>query len=170
MNTSTRSAGRSGGWAAVRRNKKGMYVQHSVHLDRPVKDVSAALLEGPSSWFPGVRGKNTTKVGLHVAGIPLRKKVVVEVGETVRTSTWAVVPISWKATFPERLFPTMTGKIELAPSSHTETRLTVSGMYEPPLGKVGEQLDEALMHRIADGTVRELAEGIAKKLNRPAKS
>ena len=126
-------------------------------------------LEGPAAWFPGVRGKNVTKLGLHVAGIPLRKKVEIEVGEAVRTSTWPVVPIAWKATFPEMLFPTMTGKIELAPSSHEETRLTISRMYEAPLGKVGEQLDEALMHRVAGGTVRELAEGIAEKLNRTGK-
>jgi hypothetical protein len=170
MNTSTRSAGRSGGWAAVRRNKRAMYVQHSVHIERPANEVSARLLEGPTSWFPGVRGKNTTKVGLHVAGIPLRKKVEVDFGDPVRTSTWAVVPISWKATFPEKLFPAMNGKIELAPSSRKQTRLTVSGMYEPPLGKVGEQLDEALMHRIAEATVRELAEAIAERLNRPVKT
>jgi hypothetical protein len=145
-----------------------MFVQHSVHIERPVKEVSATLLEGPSSWFPGVRGKNATKVGLHVAGIPVRKKVQVDFGDPVRTTTWAVVPISWKATFPQNLFPAMNGKIELAPSSHSQTRLTVSGMYEPPLGKVGEQLDESLMHRIADGTVRELAEAIAEMLNRSA--
>jgi hypothetical protein len=89
----------------------------------------------------------------------------VEIGQAVKTSTWAVVPISWKTTFPEKLFPVMTGKIEVAPSSKGETRLTVSGMYEPPLGKLGEELDEALLHNVAQGTVRELAEAIAAKLN-----
>ncbi len=141
-----------------------MYVQHSVHLQQPVQQISDALLEGPPRWFPRLAGSNVSTVGLHVAGVPLRKRVVVEIGQPVKTSTWAVVPISWKATFPEKLFPEMNGKIELAPSGKDETRLTVSGMYEPPLGKLGEQLDEALMHNVAEATVRELAESIAEKL------
>jgi hypothetical protein len=142
-----------------------MYVQHSVHIERPVKEVSEALMDGPSKWFPRMGGKrNVSKVGLHVAGVPVRKKVEVEIGEPVRTSTWAVVPVTWKATFPEKLFPEMTGKIEVAPVTKDETRLTVSGMYEPPLGKLGEQLDEALMHNVAQATVKELAESIAEKL------
>jgi hypothetical protein len=134
-----------------------MHIQHTVHIHRPVKDVSDALLASPSKLFP-------KSVGVHVAGIPVRKRVNIQVGEPVRTSTWAVIPISWEATSIQSLFPVMNGKLEVAPSSKEETRLTVSGMYEPPLGKLGEQLDEALMHRVAEGTVRELAESLAKKL------
>lgn len=143
-----------------------MYVQHSVHIQSPIQAVSAALMKDAATWFPEFGGKNVAKVGLRVAGVPVRKKVTVEVGKPTKTSTWAVVPISWKATFAEKLFPVMTGKIELAPSGQDETRLTVSGMYEPPLGKVGAQIDEALMHNVAEGTVRELAESIAAKLGR----
>jgi hypothetical protein len=136
-----------------------MHVQHSVHIQRPVKDISAALLDSPSTLFP-------KSVGVHIAGVPVRKRVDIKVGEPVKTSTWAVIPISWKATSIRKLFPVMNGKLEVAPSSKEETRLTVSGMYEPPLGRLGEQLDEALMHRVAEGTVRELAESLAKKLER----
>jgi Polyketide cyclase / dehydrase and lipid transport len=134
-----------------------MHVQHTVHIERPVKDVSAALLDSPAKWFP-------RSVGLHIAGLPVRKRVQIAFGDPVKTSTWAVIPISWRATSIHKLFPVMNGKLEVAPSGKQETRLTVSGMYEPPLGKLGEQLDEALMHRVAEGTVRELAEQIATKL------
>jgi hypothetical protein len=44
------------------------------------------------------------------------------------------------------------------------TRLTVSGMYEPPPGQVGKRIDEALMHNVAQATVKELAESIARRL------
>ena len=37
--------------------------------------VSAALLEAPANWFPKA-------VGLHIAGIPVRKKVAVDFGDT----------------------------------------------------------------------------------------
>jgi hypothetical protein len=91
--------------------------------------------------------------------------VVVTIGEPVRTATWTVIPLDWKATFPEQLFPSMTGRIELAPVEKTISRLTVSGMYEPPLGKLGKQLDETVMQGIADATVKELAESIAKRID-----
>ena len=134
-----------------------MHVEHSVHIRKPIQQVSDSLLESPANWFP-------KSVGVHVAGVPVRKRVNVQFGEPVKLSTWAVVPISWQPTFGRKLFPVMNGKVDVAPVSKDETRLTVSGMYEPPLGKLGEQLDEALMHRVAEGTVRELAEQIASKL------
>lgn len=146
-----------------------MYIQHSVHIDHPVKACSEALMEGPPKWFPRLGGKNVTTVGVHVAGVPVRKRVTVELGEPVKTSTWTVIPLTWKATFPKQLFPVMTGKIELAPVDKEVTRLTVSGMYQPPLGKLGEQLDEALMHTVAEATVKELAESIASRLEKSVK-
>ena len=143
-----------------------MYVQHSVHIEHPVKACSEALMEGPKKWFPSLGGKNVSKVGVRVAGVPVRKRVAVEIGEPVKTSTWTVIPLTWKATFPEKLFPEMTGKIELAPSDKEVTRLTVSGMYQPPLGSLGRQIDEAVMHNVAEATVKELAESIASMLEK----
>ena len=105
-----------------------------------------------------------SEVGLRIAGVPVRKKVTVEVGTAVSGAGWAEVPITWKATFAKPLFPVMDGKVELAPVDGRVTRLTVSGMYEPPLGKVGKRLDEAVMHKVAEATVKELAESIAKRL------
>jgi hypothetical protein len=145
---------------------RNLYVQHSVHVQHPVKEVSAALAEGPQAWFPHMGGKNAATIGVHIAGVPVRKRVTVEFGEPVKTSTWTVIPITWRATFPKKLFPEMTGKIELAPSDKDVTRLTVSGMYQPPLGKLGEQLDEALMHNVAEATVKELAESIGERLEK----
>ena len=145
-----------------------MFVKHSVHIQHSVKACTDALREGPE-WFPRLGDKNVSTVGLNVAGLPLRKQVVVEFGEPETTSNWTSIPITWKATFPRKLFPVMTGKIELVAVGKDETRLTVSGMYEAPLGRLGKQLDEALMHNVADGTVKELAESIAARLERAVK-
>jgi hypothetical protein len=142
-----------------------MFIRHSVHIEHPVAACTQALMGGPRKWFPRLTGKNVGSVGIHIGGVPVRKRVVVTLGEPVKTATWMVIPLDWKATFPEQLFPKMTGRIELAPVDETVTRLTVSGMYEPPLGKVGEQLNETVMHGVADATVKELAESIAKRLD-----
>ena len=143
-----------------------MFVQHSVHIQHPVKVCSDALMEGRHKWLPTAGDTNVSTVGIHVAGVPVRKKVVLELGEPVQTATWTVIPLNWKATFPQQLFPEMSGKIELAPTDKDVTRLTVSGMYQPPLGRIGEQLDEALMHNVAEATVKELAESIAQDLEK----
>jgi len=142
-----------------------MFAKHAVHIEQPVVACTNALLGGSPKWFLDLGGKKGSTVGLHIAGISVRKRVELELGEPIKTTTWTEIPLSWKATFPRKLFPMMTGKIELAPVDKSLTRLTVSGMYEPPLGRVGRQLDEALMHRIADATVQELAESIAKRLD-----
>lgn len=141
-----------------------MFIQYSVRIDRPIEDLAAALSRGPRRWFPQLGDNHDYAVGPRFAGLPLRRRVTVEAGEPVKTATWMEVPISWKASFAQKLFPVMQGKVELAPVDHRTTRVTVSGMYEPPLGRIGKELDDALMHRVAESTVKELAESVAEHL------
>jgi hypothetical protein len=141
-----------------------VFVKHSVHLDRSIETVSAALAAGPRKWLPRFDGTSHAEVGPQIAGLALRKKVAIEVGDPVTVGDSTEVPITWRATFIKRLFPVMTGKVELAPVDPHVTRLTVCGMYQPPLGRLGREVDEALMHRVAEATVKELAESIAKRL------
>jgi hypothetical protein len=141
-----------------------MFVQHSVHIDRPIDVVSSALARGPREWLPRLEGPDHAAVGPRVAGVGILKKVAVQVGIPVTAGTWAEVSITWQATYIQKLFPVMTGKVELAPVDGHVTRLTVCGMYQPPLGALGKKIDDVLMHRVADATVKELAESIAKRL------
>ena len=145
-----------------------MYIQHSVHIQQPIAACAESLKEGSRTWFPRLRPDRKSDVGLRVAGISVRKRVTVELGEPEAHGDWTDVPISWRATFPEHLFPVLTGRLELAPVGETETRLTVSGMYQPPLGRLGAVIDEALMHNVAEATVRELTEEIGAQLGAPA--
>ena len=141
-----------------------MYVQHSVHIKRSSDDCSRVLQRGSRTWFPRLQADRHSELGLRVAGVSLRKRVTVELGEPETKGQWTNVPISWKATFPERLFPVLTGRLELVPVEPDVTRITVSGMYEPPLGRLGALIDEAVMHSVAEATVREVTEEIAKQL------
>jgi hypothetical protein len=109
-------------------------------------------------------------VGPKVAGIGIRKKVDVEFGEPVTAGSWTEIPVSWHARSVPQLFPVMTGKIELAPVDGRNTRLTVCGMYRAPLGDLGEFLDDALMHKVAEATVKDLAESIGERLEALARS
>lgn len=145
-----------------------MYIQHSVHIHRAIAECAKTLEDGSRTWFPRLTPDSQTAVGLRVAGVSIRKRVTVELGNPEQHGDWTDVPISWKATFPERLFPVLNGRLELVPVDQVETRLTVSGMYEPPLGRLGNLIDEALMHSVAEATVRELTEEIALQLGAPA--
>jgi hypothetical protein len=141
-----------------------VFVHHSVHIDIPIFAVSSALARGAGEWFPRFEEPSLAAVGPQVAGIGIRKKVAIEFGEPVTVGTWTQVPITWKATTVHKLFPVMTGKIELEPVDSRNTRLTVCGMYEAPLGRLGKHLDDALMHKVAQATVKDLAESIAERL------
>jgi hypothetical protein len=145
-----------------------MFVQHSVHINRSTEECARALQKGPRTWFPRLQADSHSAVGLRVAGVSLRKRVTVELGEPETKGQWTNVPVSWKATFPEQLFPVLTGRLELVPVEAELTRMTVSGMYEPPLGRLGALIDEAVMHTVAEATVREVTESIAKRLGTPA--
>src|SRR5581483_6420483 len=134
-------------WQSVRSSARGrkhfVRLQHEVAIPLPIARLTPTLTADPEHWFP--RG-----VGIHVAGIPVHKRVDVE--------------FSWRATFAEKLFPTMRGSVTLTANGAEATRLVVSGQYEPPLGKLGEGLNESVMHAVAERTVKELAERVARRL------
>jgi hypothetical protein len=141
-----------------------VFVQHSVHINRPIESVSAALAAGPSKWLPRFDGTDHADIGPEIAGLGIRKKVAVEVGQSLAAGDWIQVPVKWQATFVKRLFPVMAGRVELSPVGPHTTRLSVGGMYQPPLGGLGKELDDAFLHKVAEATVKELAESIGKRL------
>jgi hypothetical protein len=147
-----------------------VFVEHSVHLDHPIAAARAILVADPSEWFDGLDDWGEVGIGPHVVGVWIRKKVAVEVGLPVTSGDWTEVPITWRATFIEQLFPVMVGKVGLAPVDARTTRLTVCGMYDTPLGRLGKQLDDALLHTVAQATVRDLAEMIGRTINAAASS
>jgi hypothetical protein len=136
-----------------------MFIQHSVQIDQPVESVMAVLAAGPAEWF--ARLDDFARVGL-------RKKITVEVGLPLTVGDRTTIPVTWKAAFIEKLVPVMTGNVELAPIDAQTTELTVSGIYEPPLAKLGILLDETFMRKVAQRTVIDLAGSIAKRLSAAA--
>ena len=105
--------------------------------------------------------------GEAIAGIGLRTKVTIELGEPVTSGVWTEIPITWQASYIRRMFPLMVGKIEVAPNEGRSTTLTVYGSYEQPPERVGARLDEDLIE-VARATVKEVAESIAGHLEAAA--
>src|SRR5712692_5449791 len=139
----------------------------------PAGRCAGALTWTDGRWFPNLvssagerSGNQPAAVGFKIAGHLVRKRVEIQVGPPVTVEDGLQVPFSWKPTCPAGLFPTLTGRLVLSRLGPEETRLTVSGTYQPTIGALGRKLDEALMHSAAEATFRNLVESIAAKLER----
>ena len=65
-----------------------------------------------------------------------------------------------------RVFPVMNAELLFWPLSSSETQLEIEGAYRPPLGIVGNALDAAIGHRVAEATVHRLLEDLVEQLRR----
>jgi len=82
---------------------------------------------------------------------------------------FAIVAMRWEAIGPGgALFPALDADIKLAPAGEDATMLTVSGVYRPPLGGLGTGLDRAIMHRVAQATIRAFTHHIGVAIAHPA--
>ena len=127
-----------------------MFLRHSVHLSRPCEECVHELLMNDGAWFPrlvyqtgGGDRERFAAVGFKAAGVPLRKRVAVQFGKPRRIGSDAEVDVAWQPTSSRGLLPDFEGKVQVAPVGVGVTRVIVSGIYKPPLGELGGQLDQA---------------------------
>jgi hypothetical protein len=58
----------------------------------------------------------------------------------------------------------MHAELVIYPLTATETQLELAGTYEPPLGLVGRAIDSTLLHRIAEASVLQFVQEVARYL------
>lgn len=151
-----------------------MFIRYYVDLSMPFDVAESRLLEDPGAWVPGIadgaemRGERLlVDVGFPAAGRDRRvaKSVEIELGPAYRIPSKAVLPLTWKATGAEGLFPVLEADVELAALGAERTQLSISGRYRPPLGAVGRVLDRALLHRVAEATLKDFLDGVGRTLS-----
>jgi hypothetical protein len=59
------------------------------------------------------------------------------------------------------MFPTMRARLTVFALTATETQLELEGTYDPPLGPIGDLLDAALGHRLAEASVQRFVAEVA---------
>ena len=95
------------------------------------------------------------------------KLVEVHFRDVVTRGESAVLALRWQATGPGgRLFPALDADMSLTSAGQHSTRLSLAGVYRPPLAALGTGLDRAVLHRVADATVRSLLARVANALAR----
>jgi hypothetical protein len=79
------------------------------------------------------------------------------------------VGMRWEATGAAgALFPVLDANITISPAGDHTARLALAGSYRPPLGRLGAEVDRAVMHQVAAATMRSLLRNVAVALTSPA--
>jgi len=148
-----------------------MFVRSYVELSLPIVVVEEALLRTPERWIPDLASSAEEhgnrllgEVGFPIGGHQVGKQVEIELGPPVRTPGRTWLPITWHATGPKGLFPSLEGELEVAALGPSLTQLGLSARYKPPFGLVGESLDRVLLHRVAESTIRDFVERVGAAL------
>ena len=104
-----------------------------------------------------------------VGAVPgVSKLVEVHLRDVVTRGESAVHALPWQATGPGgRLFPALDADISLTPAGEHSARLSLAGVYRPPLAALGAGPDRAVFHKVADATVWSLLARVADVLGPP---
>jgi len=149
-----------------------MFIRYYLDLAVPSEDVERALLDKPAAWVPGIAlaaeaggQRLLAEVGFDVdATRRVDREVEIEIGEPYVLPSKTMLPIAWKATSAGRIFPQLEADIEIAALGSNRSQLSISARYRPPLGPVGRALDKALLHRVAEATVKDFLDRVGDRI------
>jgi hypothetical protein len=117
------------------------------------------------AWKSNGQGQRLlSELGFEIGKRRVVREIEVELGALRPMSGVSLLPIRWKAASQTGLFPALDGQLEIAPVGKARTQVGLSASYEPPLGVLGKVADRALMHRIAEITIKDFLERIADRL------
>lgn len=146
------------------------FVRDFTVLDRPLSEVVSIIRDPEAAWLaplatstPGNDDAHPVRIGPRDGQI-FSKQFTVHVGEVEEIRDGLVIPTLWKATSTPRLFPTMEADLLVSPFGDSQTYLSLEGRYRRPLGVIGEQVDDLLLHRLAERSIRSFLQQVAANL------
>ncbi|HTV10733.1 MAG TPA: hypothetical protein VME20_02640 [Acidimicrobiales bacterium] len=120
---------------------------------------------GPIAWAAEQDGESLLlKMWPAWASGHLAPKVRVKLGAGRERGEGLAYSLKWEAAEHPSLFPVLDGDLEIAPLGRDRCRLILAASYVPPLGALGRRLDRALLHRVAESTVRSFLQRLATAL------
>lgn len=149
-----------------------MFVRYYADLATPFAEAESRLLDAPARWLPGILEAAEDRGARLLADVGfslgedrrVEKQVEVGVGEAYRIPAKTLIPITWTATETGRLFPSLEADLELAALGARRSQLSISARYKPPLGLVGRAIDRALMHRVAEATIKDFLDRVVEAI------
>lgn len=142
-----------------------MFVDYSAEVELPAPRVSELLLThlremeglGAAAYR---RGEELhSRVG---PGGGLAKEVVVALGAPRMSRSGMVLPVTWRATGAQALFPRLEGDLGIQTVEGPRSEIRLQASYRPPLGGVGGLVDRLVLSRVARSTVADWVDRIAE--------
>ncbi len=154
-----------------------MFIGAEIRLDVGFTAAQVRLADLAHGGLLGRASQNAHDWGADQAQVgPLRapgpcRLVTVQFRQLVTHEDSAVWALRWEATGKTgALFPVLDADITLTPAGDQATVLAVAGAYRPPLGSLGAGLDRAIMHLVAEATIRAFTRQIGAVIVNPAAS
>jgi hypothetical protein len=147
-----------------------VFVRYFIELARTREQVETAFDLGAATWLPGIAdsaSEHGRRLSIEVGfGRDLRivRRAEVELGEPIRTASTTIVPLRWRSPEAAGLLPSMDADLEIAALGPDRTQVAMSARYRPPLGAVGRAVDRALLHRVAEATVKDFMDRLRDSL------
>lgn len=131
----------------------------------------ARLVDDPTRVI-GVAVDSTRQAGEHLKirvgpsswPAALAKTVEVCLGPVRRHEDTTLVAFMRRAVGGASLLPRLEADLEVAPFGSDRTNLALRETYDPPAGLVGRRIDELLLHRLAESTVRAFLDSVGASL------
>lgn len=136
-----------------------MFIRYAARVPLPVADCDRTLAVAAREAAGDHSG-----VGFKLGPASIRKRVRLEVGPPAPVGQWTRLPVAWRASPGERLFPILDGYLEIGPLTPQESKLFMKANYQPPLGRLGQAIDEVAMHRVARATVKDFVDSVVARL------
>ena len=148
-----------------------MFLRYYVVVDRPFEEVEAEFLKGAEHWMPGFAAEANghgarllSELGFQFAKHRVSRRIELELGPPRQTERVMLMSVKWHAAENSPFFPILDGQLELAMLGIATTQLGLSATYEPPFAVVGRIADRAMLHRVAEITVKDFLERTGTQL------
>lgn len=147
-----------------------MFIYYFTYARLPMDQVGVLMGASTDDWATEIfhhalEDEDLVKVRL-AAGhrVHISKNAWVQFGKPEQTGSAVLIPIRIQGTGFAELFPTLEGEIELAPMGDELTQVTLRGNYKPPLGALGKVANKALLHRVAEGSIKHFLDELAASI------
>lgn len=144
-----------------------MFVEYSAEIPMPMQLVAEHLtahareMEGMGAVAYRRGEELRSRVG---PGGLLAKEVVIAIDPPMMSRRGLLIPVRWRATGAEALFPRLDGELVVSEADNGHTELRLQATYRPPLGSIGGLMDRVLLARLARATVSDWVDRIVEWL------
>jgi hypothetical protein len=138
------------------------------YVNQPYPRVRDVILANPHHVFRHATAAAAAHgAALHIrfGGVDIGKDVAISIAGIEHDHAYdrpaTKVLLEWHAENNARMFPVMKATLMIFALSATETQLELRGVYEPPMGRLGEVLDAIAGHRLAQASVSRFIQEVA---------